>query len=424
MNGRTVLRRLAWLSAAALVVGLALQAEAQTVKIRYMDWKLNDSKEILELYQALVKDFEAKNPDIKVELAPVQWEQRMQKMMTEIQAGLPPDVARVSVVDMGGLFPLLQRVDVPLKALGVYDEIMSTIPPKFVEDNVVRNGAVYGVPAYITADGLMYNKRMFKAAGLDPDKPPKTWAEFLDYAKKLTRPPERYGYGMFGDKSGSTARRWLRVFWDAGCEFVSRDFKKAMLNSKPECIAAFKREIDYARVEKIVPPGATKADFEFVITAFAQERIAMHMGGPNNAVIANGRNPGIIEHLALVPMPATGAALAGGDANVIPAGTKNVVQAAKWIAFINSRDVQVKVGVVAKLGPSRNDARQAPEIQSDPFLSFRPPADALYAPYNTPKWGKLQTVLYDIVQSALLGDETPEEALKSGEKKLNAILTE
>ena len=145
-------------------------------------------------------------------------------------------------------------------------------------------------------------------------------------------------------------------------------------------------------------------------------------GGRNHPECA--RNPGIIEHLALVPMPATGAALAGGDASVIPAGTKNVVQAAKWIAFINSRDVQVKVGVVAKLGPSRNDARQAPEIQSDPFLSFRPPADALYAPYNTPKWGKLQTVLYDIVQSALLGDETPEEALKSGEKKLNAILAE
>jgi ABC-type glycerol-3-phosphate transport system substrate-binding protein len=49
---------------------------------------------------------------------------------------------------------------------------MATIPPKFVADNVVRDGAVYGIPAYITADGLMYNKRMFAAVGLDPNKPP------------------------------------------------------------------------------------------------------------------------------------------------------------------------------------------------------------------------------------------------------------
>jgi ABC-type glycerol-3-phosphate transport system substrate-binding protein len=108
----------AWLSAFAVATALVLPSNAEPGKIRYMDWKLNDSKEILELYQVLAKDFEAKNLDIKVELVPVQWEQRMQKLMTEMQAGVPPDVARVSVVDMGAIFPLLQRVDEPLKALG------------------------------------------------------------------------------------------------------------------------------------------------------------------------------------------------------------------------------------------------------------------------------------------------------------------
>lgn len=406
---------------AALLLGAA-PATAADVTIRYMDWKLNDSQEIMVMYERAARAFESANPGIKIELVPALWEQRMQKLMTEIQAGLPPDVARVSVTDMGSLVPLLQPVDQHLQKLGVLDDMLSQLPGKFVDDNLRYDGKLYGAGSYVTADGLMYNKRLFEAAGLDPDRPPATWEEFLDYAKKLTRPPEVYGYGIFGAKSGSTPRRWLRVFWDAGCEFVSRDFTRAALNDKPECIEAFKREIDFALVHKVVPPGAANADFEFIVTAFAQERIAMHMGGANNAVIAEGRNPGIIEHLAMAPMPVTGATLAGGDAMVIPHNAAHPEESARWIAYITSREFQVEQGVVAQQRPARADALADPQIQANPFLAFKLPPEAFHSGYNHPKWGQMQQVLLDMVQSALIEDETPEQAMKTAETELNRIL--
>ena len=43
----------------------------------------------------------------------------------------------------------------------------------------------YAVPWFAHSMALVYNKGMFKAAGLDPNKPPKTWDELYDYAKKL-----------------------------------------------------------------------------------------------------------------------------------------------------------------------------------------------------------------------------------------------
>jgi sn-glycerol 3-phosphate transport system substrate-binding protein len=48
-------------------------------------------------------------------------------------------------------------------------------------------GKLYGMPFNTSAPMLYYNKDMFKAAGLDPNKPPRTYAEVLDAAKKLTK---------------------------------------------------------------------------------------------------------------------------------------------------------------------------------------------------------------------------------------------
>jgi multiple sugar transport system substrate-binding protein len=409
------------------IVGIALSfaatsVGAQPITVQYVDWKLNDSQEILEFYRTAAAEFEAANPDVKIELVPVQWEQRVQKFTTEVQAGLPRDAVRLSKDDLPALFPILQPLEPLLETAGATD-LVDAFPIKVLE-SLSNDGQLYAIPQSIAVDGLMYNKRMFEEAGLDPNKPPATWEEFRAYAEKLTKAPEQYAYAIFGAKSGSSARRWLRVFWDAGCEFISRDFKRAAFLDKDECIEAFAREINFAIVDGFTPPGATTADFEFVITAFAQRRVAMHMGGPNNAAIAEARNPGIFDELALAPMPDTGASLVGGDAMVIPAGAKHPVEAMRWIAFINSKELQVRSSLVLNATPSRPDALSDERIQAKPLLAFSPEPDALFAGYNTPKWPEIQEALFDIVQSALLEDETPEQALRSGAERIDAILAE
>jgi sn-glycerol 3-phosphate transport system substrate-binding protein len=62
-------------------------------------------------------------------------------------------------------------------------------------------GKLYGMPFNSSNPILYYNKDMFKAAGLDPEKPPRTYAEVLDAAKKLTKKDAsgkvaQYGYSM------------------------------------------------------------------------------------------------------------------------------------------------------------------------------------------------------------------------------------
>ena len=49
------------------------------------------------------------------------------------------------------------------------------------------DGELYGVPFHNSTPLLYYNVEHFKEAGLDPSKPPRTWAELADAAKKLTK---------------------------------------------------------------------------------------------------------------------------------------------------------------------------------------------------------------------------------------------
>ena len=49
------------------------------------------------------------------------------------------------------------------------------------------NGKPYALPMYVSPFVLYYNKDLFTKAGLDPEKPPKTYDEMLEMAEKLSK---------------------------------------------------------------------------------------------------------------------------------------------------------------------------------------------------------------------------------------------
>lgn len=61
------------------------------------------------------------------------------------------------------------------------------------------NGVLYSMPFNSSASIFLYNKDAFKEVGLDPEKAPKTYEEVTEYAKKLTKVNDRYGFAMIMD---------------------------------------------------------------------------------------------------------------------------------------------------------------------------------------------------------------------------------
>ena len=104
-------------------------------------------------------------------------------------------------------FDLATQVLVDLKVIAPMQDFIDRdkFDIKDYEPNVLAyysvGGKLYGMPYNTSNPMLYYNKDAFKAAGLDPNKPPRTYAEVLDYAKKLTKKGadgkvSMYGYSM------------------------------------------------------------------------------------------------------------------------------------------------------------------------------------------------------------------------------------
>src|SRR5882757_11215887 len=124
------------------------------------------------------------------------------KAQAAAKAGKPP-----SVVLMSANFITDLKLSGDLMSLEPQLQADDTDREKFLADfwpalhaNATVDRALYGVPFHNSTPLLYYNVDHFKEAGLDPAKPPRTWAEFVDAAKKLTKrngeKVERYGFLM------------------------------------------------------------------------------------------------------------------------------------------------------------------------------------------------------------------------------------
>jgi len=132
----------------------------------------------------LFPEFEANN-SVKVETVALDYDTMQQKIFAAaagkniadilfIANGWPPGFAKEDILE-----PV---ADAKAKAW------LAAVSPEIKELSDFGNGRMWGYPQFgIDVYGLTWNKDQFKEVDLDPEKPPKTWAEFREYAKKLVK---------------------------------------------------------------------------------------------------------------------------------------------------------------------------------------------------------------------------------------------
>src|SRR6202048_2567955 len=133
-------------------------------------------------------DFEKENPGINVKpIYAVTYQETMVKALTAHKSGNPPTTCVLLSTDMFSLID--EEAIVPFDDFARSDAEKNWIKsffPAFME-NSQTGGKTWGVPFQRSTIVLYWNKEAFKEAGLDPNKPPATWAEQVEYARKLTK---------------------------------------------------------------------------------------------------------------------------------------------------------------------------------------------------------------------------------------------
>jgi raffinose/stachyose/melibiose transport system substrate-binding protein len=161
--------------------GTSASDEVQTKTVVLWWWGEEEAPGLEEWLMKTISDFEAQNPNIKIE--PVR--QTNDGIVPAAQAAM----AAQEGPDIQYYWPVTWiQEDIwagNLVALDDYiPEELDHYPPVF-RNHFTYNGKTYAMPFYAAGNPWVYNKNVFRAAGLDPEKPPENWDEFLAAGEKI-----------------------------------------------------------------------------------------------------------------------------------------------------------------------------------------------------------------------------------------------
>ncbi len=201
-------------------------------------------------------------------------------------------------------------------------------------------GKIYGIPQNAYGLGVFYNRAMFKAAGLDPDKPPTTWDEFRTYAKKLTTP----SVAGFAETSTSNQGGWHFTNWiyTAGGDMQSADGKKALFNSdKGVSVLQMLKDMRFTDQSMTKQQLFTQAD---TLQLLATNKVAMVIMAPDQLTSLKAQYQANMDNFGIGPMPQNGgnAALTGGNIFVFnPKSSRDAIKAAFDYVIYSNFDLNV-----------------------------------------------------------------------------------
>ncbi|MCQ9135559.1 extracellular solute-binding protein [Streptomyces hilarionis] len=408
------------IAATALVASFALAATAcggddsgsdnSSGPVTITWWDTSNATNEAPTYQALVKQFEAANKDVKVKYVNVPFDQAQNKFDTAAGASGAPDVLRSEV----GWTPAFAKKGYFLPLDGT-DALKDQAKFKSnLLEQAKYEGKTYGVPLVTDTLALVYNKALFAKAGITAA--PKTWDELKTAAATVKDKTGVDGYW------GSTQAYYAQSFlYGESADTVDAKAKKITVAS-PAAKKAYGTWLGLFDGKGLHKADTTADAYAHIQDAFVNGKVAAIVQGPweitnfyKGSAFKDKANLGI----ATVPAGSTGKAGAptGGHNLSVYAGSDKAHQAAalKFVNFMTSAASQSAIAQKNSTLPTRDDAYTA-AVKADPgiagyqtVLSAAQPRPAL--PEYSSLWGPLDTELPKIAG----GKETLDKGLSNAE---------
>lgn len=353
------------------------------------------AKDIAEGYDTVVKQFEKDHPGVTVKVETFPFAQYRDKMLVAMKGGTGPDVMTLDQVwtPEFAAAGLIQPLDDQIGGSDVVKE------DDFFEGAWASNqyqDKTWGVPLNFDVwEQMYYNADLFKAAGLDPDKPPTTWSEWNDAAKKLNNPPNSFGMGLIGCKDESVSVMTDSLIFSNGGEILDDNGDVAF--DSPENVAAYEQ---YQALLDYAPNGTAGACEQDIVNQFTAGKAAMILDGSwqqdtmKTAAKFDWR-------IALPPAPDgeefVGAL--GGWNLAVNAKSDNSDLAFELIETLSQPENQAAVNSLIPALQSAgekfvNDNRQQPEVILEALASGRPrPASPVYPQLSQVQQAAVQDII-------------------------------
>jgi multiple sugar transport system substrate-binding protein len=411
MSIRTYLLAGAFALVSVSALGVSAKAEDVTLTL----WSLDRPNQPAPI---LVKEFNALNNGIKIEYHEIQFDDLVSEAMRAFSTGQAPDIITIdnpehAMFAARGAF--LDLTDMIAKSSVIKKENYFPGPL----NSVMWDGKLFGVPKATNTIALYYNVDIFKAKGLDPDKPPHTWDELVDTARKLNDPANNV-YGLAFSAKASEEGTFQFLPW---AQMGGGGYERINAPGAVKALEIWKTVLD----EKLASPDTlTRGQWESTGT-FNAGNAAMVISGAWE-LDRMSQDAKFDWKVTLMPVPEDGVepSSALGDFNwAIFASSKHPVEAFKALEYFVSQDDKLFKNfgqlparydiAIPPTGNAKKDAALKVFLEQLKFAKPRGPH---------PEWPKISKAIQGAIQSALTGQTSAKDALDQAAEAIKGILGE
>lgn len=390
-------------------------------RVEIVYWGLGKEQGVV---QSIISDFEAKNPGIKIAYSNQDIKQYRERLKARIENGIGPDIFRFHNTWIPMLLPIL----LPLPENVVTKDDFSKNYYEVIKTDLIKNGAIYGIPLEIDTLSLYINKSLFEASGLDS---PKTWIDFANYARELTVKDENNKIKTAGAAMGIAGN--IDHFPDIVSMLMAQN--GVNLRNISENIGAAADALNFFTSFAIVPGNVWDETLESSLTAFTNGSLAMYFGYARDYSLIKSKNPNLLFDIHSVPNLFDQKQTIGSYwVEGISSKSKHQKEALVFLKYLTEKDVAIKLNVeeetVAGVGKSyaridlANDVKNNPNVY--PFISQAKYAISSYFVDGTFDDGintKMNVSLGSAIDSIIRGN-SPLSAAEAFSSEFSNILQE
>lgn len=363
--------------------------------------------ELEPFYKDVAAQFQETHPNVKFEFLSTTLREFEAKLQTALPTGSGPDIfdagSNIAPILVAGqlIDPNPEAVDAQLKS-GSYSN--------YVVNYFTYDGKTYGLPML---DGslasLYYNKDLFTKAGLDPNDPPETFDEMMEYARKLTEYDANgnitvsgMSMRLSGQGSGIAEKFWFFLNNMGGAPITSSDGGKTWRNGYNN--EAGQKALKYY-IDSVYKYHVTDQQVPSDAEAFEAGQAAMLLR--ESWVIGDiAKNaPDLNYGVAPMPRDVKWETMTQPNGIYVAKGSKNPELAWEYVQLLtNSENTMLQVKETGWVSP-RQDADMTALVEEIPQYAVfvNPPAEMGYYAYPTiPCFDEILTKMADKLTAAYL----------------------
>jgi ABC-type sugar transport system, periplasmic component len=413
--------------AAALVLLLALASvfaaggkETESdgpVTIKVANYALLE-KGYEEFWTNVKTEFEKQNPDVKLEWVTAPYGEIMNQVINMAGGGDKVDAVFSEISWIPGF-----------EDSGLICPVTDILPKAFVDDFYPAvldshkvNGEIYGIPLYISPFVLYYNKNLFKEAGLDPEVPPTTYDEMLEYAKKLSQLKDANGNKVyaFGQTTASvpiSGSAITAMIYNFGGDILDSDGNLSVDND------GFREAIEMLKTLDDLGYNPQNAKLKDLRNLFALGQLAMYYDQSWGFNGVKSINPDAASFAA------TAAPLKGGNGKgesllqshcfvLVNNGGKRAEAVSRFVQFVISKDqLNDYLTNLTPAYPAKNDMADMKAVTESGILKGAAKGASNVKTLTTiPTINDLNLELCTLAQAVTVSDKSVDEAISSFKK--------